>query len=174
MRSRKTKTPPIRVGDTVRVVTPEAVVRVGYPLAFETVVEAVRKERLADIEAFLDRMGVRFEPYGVPRAVDRVVKALAYERMRQAGFGGKSRTIHTHALPERAGQTCRVLAVRFVKTGERGMAYDGDDCYRPYLANEQTHRLLELDAPGWSDDRDFWRPFEIDAANVQLVGLAVE
>jgi hypothetical protein len=168
---RKRKTPNIRAGDAVRVVTPEAFVRCGYPLAFEDVAAAVRKDHGEAVSLFLVGVGVHFPPHGVPRAVDKVVKAIAYEHLRQAGYGGRERRVYTRPLPGLAGQTRRVAGVRFVKTGTYSpgrVDYWGEH-YPAFLENEQTRRILLLDGPGWADDRDYWHPLEIDAENVEVV-----
>ncbi len=176
MRSRKTKTPLIRVGDTVRIVTPEFFVRCGYPLGFADVAAKVRADHGGAIEAFLKSVGVRypdtsFEP--PPRSVDKVVKAVAFDLLKLAGHGGRERRIHTVTFPGMAGCDSVVTGVRFVKTGDYQPrrtygGYDGYDHDPAYLANEQTHRLLETTLYGTLPHGAFDEPLWIEAANVEL------
>ena len=164
------KTKPIRTGRLVRIVRPLFVVRVGYPLDFNQECERIRKEREKSILDFLHSQGIRWGMYEVPRALDKIVKALTYEEMRQNGFGGNERKIYTEERPELKGKAFHVQGVRFVKTGVRSAGYfdsHSGEYEPPFLSDEKTHRLLQ--APHSMSGDYFDRPPEIDAENVELV-----
>ncbi|HYH67434.1 MAG TPA: hypothetical protein VD866_22235 [Urbifossiella sp.] len=172
----KTKSRPIRVGDTVRIVTPAFFIRCGYPIAFADVVAKVRADHLPLIELFLKAVGVKFSALNYeppPASVDKVAKAVAYDLLKLAGHGGRERRIHTKAFPELAGQAFRVTGVRFVKTGDYSPGrhhggYDGYEYDPPYLANEQTHRILALaGSHEWEDG--YGRTLSIELSNVELM-----
>lgn len=163
------KVRPIRVGDHCRVVVPEFVVRVGYPMT----VPAEADKVMAEQGQFLRETAVRLAGgYGSGTQLEKAVRAMAreiaYLRCKGNGWGGKERAIYRHTLEEWQGQTFHVQAVRFVKTGEYvpGTSWTGE--YEPaYLANEKTHRLLELPYSPPADTPIPWLSFmEIEAANV--------
>ncbi len=178
--ARPAKTGNIRVGDRVRVVTPKLFVRCGYPLAFDAVLAEVRKNYLAATKTFLAAAGVKMavKPYdGQPLSVEKVLRAVAYDLVRQRGYGGKDRRIITVDKPEWACVERAVTAVRFVKTGvyNRGYQDYSGDYQPPYLSDEKTHRILTLAGAEWLDDDPMypqggrWREVEIEATNVELV-----
>lgn len=177
---RTAKTGNIRVGDRVRVVTPKLFVRCGYPLAFDAVLTEVRTNHLAVTEAYLKSVGVQMPVTtwkAPPQAVEKVLRAVAYELVRQQGYGGKDRRILTVDKPEWACVTRAVTAVRFVKTGVYNHGYQdySGEYQPPHLSNEKTHRILTLAGAEWLDDDPIypqggrWRPVEIEAVNVERV-----
>lgn len=174
------KTGNIRVGDRVRVVTPKLFVRCGYPLSFDAVLaEVATKHRLA-VEEFLGTLGVMLPASsyeGYPQSVGKVLKAVAYDLLRQRGHGGKERSIYTTEKPEFAGKEYAVTAVRFVKTGyycPGYVDYSGDH-NPPYLGSEKTHRILTLGGHGRYENTlsdpsgGRWREPEIEVTNVVRV-----
>ncbi len=176
MGKRTLKTPNIRAGDTVRIVTPAFFVRCGYPLDYATECERVQKEKKDAIKAFLSSQGIRWGAYEVPPAVWKIARALAYEYCKQAGWGGKERKIYTHEIPELAGRKCIVEGVRFVKTGiynpaRPGGYYSEGEYDPPYLGDEKSHRIVATNLSGYMPDgidRRGVSSLEIDAANVAV------
>lgn len=166
--------PVIRQGDRVKITRPLFFVRCGYPLDFHAETEKVLSGRWAEIEPFLKAMGVTagFDAGRMDRAARKVAEAIAYALIRQAGFGGRDRTIHTREIPDLAGHEFVVEGVRFVKTGTYTTPGSGGDPYDycpNYLTNEKTHRILRT--PLFRD-----LPFpagltglEIEAANVEKI-----
>lgn len=142
----KTKVRPIRVGDRCRVVVPEFVVRVGYPMTLDGEQKAVLETYRREIEDFLSRLGaMRTLANPVNKSVWRIAREVAFQRCHINGWGGRMRTIHTVRIEEQAGMEFEVQRVRFVKTGEYVPAKVWDGEYESaYLADSETHRLLEL------------------------------
>jgi hypothetical protein len=172
-RKRKPKSP-FQPGVMVRVVRPLFVARVGYPMTVHGEAEKLERERQDEIMAFLKSMGVQPDFYGRPlRAVAEITKAIGYELCRQAGWGGRERSIHRREIAGLAGQETEIIRVRFVKTGryDPGGPSGPDGEYDPpCLLSEETHRLLETRF--WAGDYDGvdGRTYlEIEAANVELV-----
>lgn len=166
------KAEPIRVGALCRVVNPEFVVRVGYPLTVQAETEAVLAEQGEFLRSTVIRLtggfgcGTRLE-----KAVRAMAKEIAYLRCVGKGWGGKERAIHCHTLEEWRGRTFHVRGVRFVKTGEYYPAKTWEGEYEPaYLANEKTHRILELPCcPPADTPIPLFSFLEIEAENVERV-----
>lgn len=123
---------PIRVGDRVRVVVPQAVKRVGYPKEARDYLAGVVAEREAEARKLFG-YGPRIPPIGAPaRAVkveDLVAKMppplrralwdLAYLACKRDGFGGRERRVHlTEPLRGWEGIEFEVRAVRSVMEGD--------------------------------------------------------
>lgn len=156
-----------RPGDKVRIVNPKFVRRVGYPLVWYEIDEALldNDEQSARIA---NAMGWP-EPSKLPRfALQVVAKLYVLERR----FGGNERTIHywpdTGAPPNvfdtlawgryyAAGTEHKIISRRLAKTGRRFPAYGRDDDWEPGgLDDCKTHVLLRLSGE-----------VEIEACNVE-------
>lgn len=174
---RKTKTPNIVVGDTVKIVKPEFFIRCGYPMDFWAEVERIKAEKGAEIGAFLKSQGIRYDGERVERtltiAFDKVAKAIAFAWVKQSKFGGNYRKIYTHPIHSRVGQFTVVDEVRFVKSGTLSPGHTDQygEYDPPYLSGEKTHRILKTGMLGsWPGMRDpehedyLW----IEADNVEL------
>lgn len=163
-----------RVDDIVRVVNPEIVVRVGYPLTkqdalnndyIHTIMRAVGAEQDESITGGLD-----YEP----SLYHDLLNALSSWWLKQRNYGGKERRIYTER-DERLLQTkWRVLSRRRVKTGTYhpggySCGYDfAPDYDPPHLRNEQTHVLLALEPLTFPLYEEIPSRIEIEAANVEL------
>ena len=166
-----TPLPRIEVGDSVRVVVPRFVARVGYPKQVEDYLPQVDGEA-AKLNVFLQALrpddhkwrarthsrGVWHEQHPAwvsERVFDRIRKDVAYSLAQADGFGGRERSIHWTERPELAGATVRVCEVRVVNTGmyyPASTAYYGSGSheydYEPGgLDDRRTHRLLRLALP---------------------------
>jgi hypothetical protein len=153
-----------RIGDTVRIVNPRWIERVGYPLVWYNLLEEVQRDlkvgqawdvlngrppRGAPPEVKGGLFGVlqaREPTHGVPRYF---LQAAAKALVEQRGFGGNERQIfYVQDLPENCGQRLKleVLGKRVVKTGTRFPAsyhqYDDGDGEPGGLDNEKTHIIL--------------------------------
>lgn len=167
------------VGDKVRVIEPQRVVRAGYPLTKNMAVEAAVKEYDERIYAFMREVCDTPDQFTVhdvdPRLYNDLVDALASYWIRSKGFGGKERKIYTE-LDERLRNTSgwTVRSKRHVKTGTYcnggySGGYDGEPDYDPpYLSNEQTHTLLTIEPPDWNLSLT---AIEIEAVNVEMGSL---
>lgn len=158
----KSKRDVIRVGDTVRVLRPRWVTRVGYPLVWTDLVDEVRADpRTAEA---LKVLGLPDSELDDERQ-GSLVRAVAMARVEQRGFGGNARSIHympigaedddpltlisTNKVPCHGyvGRELIVTSKRVVKTGVRFPAWGSgsgpDYHYEPGgLDNCKTHVLL--------------------------------
>ena len=148
----------IRVGDYVKIITPNVFERCGYPLTSKIVIDAIiTKEQRDAVAVMLDAFGVKQR---IPSFSEKLTKAtlseqimylMAKQIMRQKGWGGPERSIYHNYVPELLNVPCRVISKRVVKTGtyNHGTSYQGyfDDYpeYEPaYLSNEHCHVLLKV------------------------------
>lgn len=195
----------IRKGDFVKVVTSKFVKRVGYPLVWTDLVEEVEKDprtqavwdflirpQPCDIEApkFISAdLGKLFPDYKVKSNIPwDFVAAIAKQRVREMGFGGKERqliykktmttprntlfgqlwTPSDDEVPDCTDRVYEVFGKKLAKTGKyfapsSGTSgyYEPEDWYEPGgLEDCKTHILLETHM-GW-----------IEACNVELVKRA--
>jgi len=152
-----------RVGDTVRIVRPRFIKRVGYPLTFVDL-----REEFADHPQFTEAMrllGFTDGAHEVPFRVKReIVDGLARGAVRARGWGGKERRIHYEDQPrDLTDYLTTVLAKRVRMTGDYyppsgGQDMTGEDWYEPGgLTNQRSHVILTT---GYGD---------IEACDVELV-----
>jgi hypothetical protein len=146
-------------GDLVKVINPEFVIRVGYPLTLEAALEHCEKTFEKEISSFCYSMQEKYSEgktmlgfnagYGIKdtRFFQETLKAVASHHLRRTRFGGPERTIHTELQEElRNTEPWTVESKRRVKTGiyEPGYTdYEGDYT-QPFLSDEKTHTLLRL------------------------------
>lgn len=167
------------VDDLVKVVKPDVVVRVGYPLTKEMALDVVEKEYSDKIHNFMYSVGAaeagdQFfnSPEYDPRLYGDLLNAMASRYLRVMEYGGKERKIYTETDERILATDWRVLGKRVVKTGTYNKGgysggYDGEPDYDPpYLENERTHVLLALEPTTLIEGP--WR-IEIAATNVQLL-----
>lgn len=151
---------PIRVGDRVRVVVPQAVKRVGYPKEARDYLAEVVAEREAEARKLFG-YGPR-TPSRATEVEDRVAKMppplrralwdLAYLACKRDGFGGRERRVHlTEPLRGWEGIEFEVRAVRSVMEGDYfapGYSYDhwtGESDNEPGgLDNQRVRRLVAM------------------------------
>lgn len=167
------------VDDIVRIVEPEIVLRVGYPLTKNDALDAVEKEYGQVIQAFMVQVGAAQaddpffnSPEYDPRLYGDLLNVMASRWLRVKNYGGKERKVYTERDESLLQTQWRVLSKRTVKTGiyNRGGysgRYDAEPDYDPpYLENEQTHVLLALEPITFCMDPVPSR-IEIDSANVE-------
>lgn len=166
----------IRVGDRVRIETPQFFVRCGYPKTLESEAAEVEKLFAGQITDLLTKaMVTRHHGLGYlsgrghveSRARERIVRALAYGRLGTFGMGGSERTIYTVERPEFQGQETCVERVFFVKTGTYyapsvSNGWDGYEYEPGGLCDEKTHKILGLNF--WCEETSGW--LSIEARNV--------
>lgn len=166
------------VGDKVRILKPQFVRRVGYPLVWYEVEDA-QLYRDVRIGAALAALGLRCAEKGallegamddIPRHLQR---AFAMEWVAQNRFGGNERTIHYHPAGDGTSAygmplnwTCgptEVLRKRVVKTGTR---------FAPYVPGAWAGPDAESEPGGLADCKthvllDLGMGYEIEARNVE-------
>ena len=155
----------IRIGDTVRVLRPRWVKRVGYPLVWTDLVDDVRSDPRTT-EA-LKLLGMDEVDELRSDGCSQFVRAVAMARVEQRRFGGNERSIHylrvgsadessldliaSNCVPHHGyvGREVEVLSKRTVKTGVRFPSWSGRSGpdyeyeYEPGgLDNCKTHVLL--------------------------------
>lgn len=168
------------VDNIVKIINPEVVIRVGYPLTKHQALEAAEKEYADKIQSFMCSVNAAQpddpllnSPEYDPRLYGDLVNAMAGYWLRQKGYGGKERKVYTERDERITQTTWRVLSKRVVKTGiynHGGYSggWEGEPDYDPpYLENEQTHILLALEPTTFTLDPLPSR-IEVEAANVEL------
>lgn len=186
-KAKEPKTGKFKKGELVRVVTPLAFVRCGYPLDPGEVGDRMAKEYGKRVRDFLNLEGHKTyeemtgdesafayadEGWMSSRAYKLAVRALASQFLESKGFGGRERTIHTTELPEIKGKVFEVRGWHFNVTGKYCApsywpgGWDSPAEYEPgYLDNAKTHRILHLESVNG-------RPYthlQIEACHVEKV-----
>lgn len=132
-----------KIGDIVRVDTPLHVVRVGYPKCVADYEEPA-KALLPSLHRWVRENGIntiedRILPLWVP---------LAKLMLRQDGFGGDKREIHTEPREHWAGREGIVVKTRRCMTGtyEAGYmsGYEEPEYNPPFLGDAKSHALLTV------------------------------
>ena len=155
--SRKLDPKIIRKGDYVKVINPHQFVRCGYPISFADMCERVRKEHMHKIdsmmESILGKPEIKISKTSLEERWSRhynIVKIIAYHLLKKEGFGGNERKIFTEERTILKDVIGKVIDIRYVKTGTRVPAsrysggYDGYDYEPPYLDNEKTNKILDI------------------------------
>lgn len=164
------------VDNIVKIINPNVVVRVGYPLTKTQALEVVEKEYNDKIHAFMRNIGAEIDDIGYdfdPSLYHDLTKALASHWLKKRNYGGKERKLYTERDERLLRRNpWRVLSKRVVKTGtynSGGMVqsdwYGESDYTPPHLSNEQSYVLLTLE----TIDPEF-EPIiiEIEAVNVEM------
>lgn len=158
--SKKRKLDPniIREDDNVRIIVPECVDRVGYPLTKKDIINEITQQQKEELNAFLVKtFGITIQIFNsgidYPTVNDEILEVVASRILRQRGWGGNERKLHIKILPSHCiGQVCRVFSKKTVKTGKYHHGSCGYDYYTgewdstpAYLENEKTHVLYQID-----------------------------
>jgi hypothetical protein len=160
-------------GDWVRIDHPEMFVRCGYPLSIKEVRKQIEKDHRNEIEDFVDKVarGAPSDEDGenwltrrsilsrsriMSRSVRQIVDALAYERIKAQGFGGRERKVYTEYVEAMKGKVFKIESTKTCMTGEyydSSGGYDswsGEYDYEPGgLMNQKCHRILQLGIEGY-------------------------
>lgn len=174
----------IRVGDIVKITTPERFVRCGYPFDQRAATEHLIDHYRAEIDALIEKIDPnpkyanRYVPESDYRALcGRLARIVAH----RDGFGGNDRRIYTERDEHLTGLRCSVIGKKVHKTGRRvppggGRDWDGAYYEEPgYLDGEKTHIILTV-APVWYYDQngyvtnwnpDIPSPLMIEAIHVE-------
>lgn len=150
MRKRIPKNKIIRVGDLVKVKTPQLFVRCGYPLCFEDMRHYVMENYNRQISDFLLSLKIPRTDrscLNASREYEKVRDALAYFELRKQNFGGNRRSIHTEENIYYKDKVFKVVEINFVKTGFYSPGFGGDwyEDYEPAVLDKQeTHKILTI------------------------------
>ncbi len=193
--NKKIKKQVFRIGDTVKIINPEFVLRVGYPLCLADSIEKFRTgENEKIITEFLSKFCIhdkmvdllRLNPENHCAGTVRykIERALAYNDIKQRGFGGNERKIFTERNEGKTGCIGKIIDKRVAKTGKRingGYHDNGDGGYEEpaELKNAKSHVLLKIritTTPKFNLGHDFepiWFENEIEECNVEKVIEAI-
>lgn len=139
----------IKVSDRVRIINPQLVVRVGYPLCIEDVAKTIDVDKIVTA---LHNCGIKHPLHGlVPnikgsrmeRAMSQVARGIALAIMIDQNFGGSTRSIYTSEDLTLKNAIVRVSGKRRVVTGDRYGGYEEG----PSLENQVHHMLIQFDSP---------------------------
>lgn len=147
----------IRIGDTVKILRPKFISRVGYPLT--------KRDLLGEVESdpIFNQMAESLGFHGRSRSA--FLDGIAGAELLKRGMGGKERSLHYLEVREGAeawndystyavGRTSPVYSKRTVVTGEYYAPAGGtswtdcgrEDWYEPGgLSNQKVHLLLQTD-----------------------------
>ena len=140
----------IRIGDTVKIITPERFIRCGYPFDQVKATDNLIDHYRDDIDAFIAKIDPNpkypktYIPEGDLRALcGRIARIVAI----RDGFGGRERSLHTERDEALTGLRCTVSAKKVHKTGSYfGPSASDDYDFEPGgLSDEKTHVILTLD-----------------------------
>lgn len=160
-----------RPGDKVRIVKPNFFVRCGYERDLSSEIDVVLEKFGEDIGKLMSAAGVdaerrtcRHRDTQIGRVRYRVAAELAHARLRDTGFGSRTRRIYTESLVENAGREATVWGKKIVKTGRYYSPSGWADDYEPGgLDDERTHIILRVQIGLTSVFK--W----IEAANVEAI-----
>lgn len=158
-KKRKVDSSIIRVGDTIKIIIPEYVDRVGYPLTKRIIVESMTREQknklYKSIAEIFDLKHYSGDPsllFSDPKDDDRVLYAIADKILEKRGWGGRDRSIYTTFDGSLTDVVYTVCKKRVVKTGtyvagggSRDYWTGEYECDPSYLKNEKTHILYGVD-----------------------------
>ncbi len=136
----------VEVGDTVQIMNPILIKRIGYDYTHEDAKREIIKKYQVDINKFINQLGFRQE-----KTRNSIVSALAYELVSRKFNNGNERKIFDKLVEDMKEIQAVVLSKRTVKTGTYfppriPPSYWDADSYEPGgLKNVKIHVILELD-----------------------------
>jgi hypothetical protein len=155
----------IRIQDTVKIINPMVFVRVGYPYNLQYAKDnLVTKEEKNLIE-------ILSGGWDGENTYQTILKAVAYKKLKESGFGGNSRQIFTEKNDRvDLNVDYEVLEKKMVKTGIYCRGSKGSwecpvDCDPPTLRNSRNHQILKVQKV-YKDLMDYEDPFWIEKKNV--------
>ncbi len=158
-RKRKLDPSIIRIGDDVRIIIPECVERVGYPLTKKMIVESMTAEQKGMIEGMITKIfdiptpqSLFLNNFTPDRKSEKLYYSIASFVLQRKGWGGRERRLHKKLVDEAQfkNKVFQVIDKKVVKTGDHvsGHCYQdyfGEYDYDPaYLENEKTHVLYGI------------------------------
>ncbi len=133
----------MRVGDTVKIINPEIVIRCGYPKSMLDAENELESE-------LLEQYGMSVDEYIVNRFGPRVkIGSLSFQEIRKGlifsrlentmRYGGDERIIIRQTRPQLLNMIATITKRKITYTGERRMDYWGT-----YLSDRTAHVLFQL------------------------------
>lgn len=184
-----------KVGDTVRIINPNAFIRCGYALTHDILCDKHSDQvysmadklyaLLYDLPPFEKATDVVDSPLGVinigasnlqdkeHRVYTHLVSAVCSKLLRDLKWGGKERKVFEEPIESyrlRTKEPWKVESKRFVKTGTHyssrtSWSWDGDPDYEPGGLSDEKTHCVYK----ISSDRDW---LEIVATNCEVIALA--
>ncbi len=158
----------IRINDRVKITNPEIVLRVGYPLSKQTIIDTfITQEQKDSIYTIIRLFGGTTTTVGQPlfnidkstyedETYYKILDMLSYMILKNNKYGGKERKLHTINRESLRNKFGRVIERKVVKTGtyRSGYSYNDEDYDYdpPYLENEKTHVLYKIELDYGQDD----------------------
>lgn len=151
----------IRVGDTVEIINPAIITRIGYEYTYEDACKEALETYKDDIYALLKKAKITgYNKLSIKgnsaweKAERKIVGALAYDLVRKKIKTGNERKVYTEIKEDLKNAQVTVLSKRTTRTGTYYPAvcsepgpWGGDYDYEPGgLENSQTHVILEIDS----------------------------
>lgn len=172
--------PLFKIGDKVKIINPERIVRVGYPLSREMVKKTITSDELDTVAKLLGYSNninlIHGSNQRILNAADKILDNIAYVRLVKQGFGGKERKLYTELLTEYKDKIGIIEAKKVVRTGNYYPAWSGHDSYTGEydyepggLDNAKCHLILGLsfgDSFCWQVKTSYESQFWIEAKNV--------
>lgn len=149
----------IRADDTVKIVVPRYVTRVGYPKTVANYVAELEPRLKGGIYGLISSTVSATATDLTNNAYDKILHELGYLAAKVDSFGGPRRDLHFVDLPvDVVGHISQVVAVKTVQTGtyqkaeySRGgwgySGYDEDEYLPPRLAIDKVYRLARVYLP---------------------------
>lgn len=135
-----------RIGDEVKILSPEIFIRCGYPLTIKDVINKVECQTRSEIVKAIEKISIpswREEK----KLVNDIANILSRYYLRTINFGGSKREIFTTYNDTYKDKIAIVKNKRVVKTGVRQEGwsnYEDNEYDPPYLSNVKTHIILTL------------------------------
>ena len=158
----------IRTGDTIEIINPEIITRIGYEFTYDDAVKEIRETYEEDILILLRTVKVsRWK-----KVTKEIVKSLAYDLIHKRIRTGNVRKIYTERREELIGKKVKVMGKSLARTGTYypptggGTDYNGEYDYEPGgLKDPKTHVIFEFAESGVYDPK----LLKIERCNVKLV-----
>lgn len=160
----------IRAGDTVRLVDPRRIIRIGYEVTAESLLPEVETD--PEVLQFCQKQQL------TRPSMDRVFRAVATSRMlAQMKTGAVRRVYHSEPFEHHRGNTFRAEEKRIRYSGTFYHGYSGTDYWGEYdyepagLDNRTANVCLKLSMGFMElyDSSDEWEGFWVLASQVEKV-----
>lgn len=155
----------IKVGDTVKIINPLFVKRVGYDFTFEDALKEVEKKFGRDIHQLLKIV----KPARITFTENKITQAVAFDLVKRSFSDNNERKIFTELKEFYKDLKVKVIGKKVVRTGFYQTSYYDAECSDSYegatLLNPKTHILLELD----SATNFYNEPMRIEVTNVEKI-----
>ena len=146
----------IRVGDTVKIVNPLIISRIGYEFTYEDARKEIVESFKSDIYELMRKAKVSgwnkiMENGAWDNCMKKIVGALAYDLVSKKIKTGNRRMIYAELQEDLKDEIVTVVSKRTVKTGIyyppicSGSSYEDYDYEPGGLKDEKTHVILEVD-----------------------------